>query len=137
MHAHLSPPLIRDGLLAHLAAPDPDAQQGDFDAETRALLAVALPEICLELLQWRDAARTRPAALAMALRSQALEDQLTAARQAIQLATPHDASALASACDTLQRLSPFPDERDAAAQVLVELRQDRSTDAPHNNRRAQ
>ena len=53
-------PLITDQLLAELTAPDAQASMGEWDDETRALLAVAIPEIARELLTRRTVALNRP-----------------------------------------------------------------------------
>lgn len=116
-------PLVSNDLLAELASPDFNALRGEFDAKARALLATALPEICGELLRWREAAEERPNALAMALRSQAVNTRLDAARSAIRSASWTSESALAEACETLLRHSTDTAERAAAADVLTQMRE--------------
>mgnify|MGYP003149098237 FL=1 len=69
MRATENQPLVSDELLTELADPTYQQQCGDFDVETCALLAAALPEICTELLLWRQMAASKPVALPMALRS--------------------------------------------------------------------
>lgn len=114
-------PLVSDVLLAELANPDYHAQCGDYDAETRALLATALPEICSELLRWRQTAANRPFALALALRSEAIETRLTDARRAIRAPDPIHPRALTAACETLLRHSTDAAERAAASDVLAQM----------------
>ncbi|TDE34151.1 hypothetical protein [Antarcticimicrobium sediminis] len=115
-------PLVSDNLLAQLADPDFDAQRGEFDAQTRALLAVALPEICSELLGWRQTASNRPFALALALRSEAIEARLDQARHDIRAPEPVHPNTLTAACETLLRHSTDAAERSAAADVLAQIR---------------
>lgn len=114
-------PLVSDDLLAELANPDYHQQCGEFDAETRAMLAVALPEICSELLRWRQTAANRPFALALALRSAAIEARLTDARRAISAIDPIPPHTLTTACETLLRHSTDAAERAAASDVLAQM----------------
>ncbi len=115
-------PLVSDDLLAELANPDFNAQRGEFDAETRAMLATALPEICRELLRWRQAAADQPAALALALRSEAIEAKLDNARRTIRAPDPVPRRTLIAACKTLLRHSTNATERNAASDVLTQMR---------------
>lgn len=114
------PPIISDALLRDFANPTPDQQRGEYDDETRALLAIALPEICAELLRWRDTARTRPTELALALRSESILIQLDDARRIIRAEAP-DLHDLTIACAIILRHSQDAPERDAAARVLGEM----------------
>ncbi len=114
-------PLISDTLLAELAQPTPDQQRGEYDDKTRALLAMALPEICAELLRWRDTARTRPAELALALRSESIAQLLEQSRRIIRAEAP-DRAALITACAAILRHSQDATERDAAARVLGDMK---------------
>ncbi|WOI34744.1 hypothetical protein R1T40_08470 [Tritonibacter scottomollicae] len=116
-------PLVGDDLLAELASPDYHQQCGEFDAETRAMLAVALPEICSELLRWRQTAANRPFALALALRSAAIEARLTDARRAIRAPDPIHPRALTAACETLLRHSADAAERAAASDALAQMQE--------------
>lgn len=116
-------PLVSNDLLAELANPDFDAQRGEFDAVTRAMLATALPEICSELLRWRQAAANRPFALALALRSEAIEARLTDARRAIRAPDPICPRALTAACETLLRHSTDAAERAAASHMLAQMQE--------------
>jgi len=116
-------PLVSDDLLAELANPNYHQQCGDFDAETRALLAVALPEICSELLRWRQTAANRPFALARPLRSEAIEARLTDARRAIRAPEPIHPRALTAACETLLHHSTDAAERTAASDVLAQMQE--------------
>ena len=122
MRATEDQPLVSDDLLTQLANPDFDAQRGEFDAETRALLAAALPEICRELLGWRQTARNRPFALALALRSEAIEARVDQARRDIRAPEPIHPHTLTAACETLLRHSTDATERAAAADVLAQMR---------------
>ncbi len=123
MQATQDQPFVRDDLLAKLANPAYSQLCGDFDAETRAMLATALPEICIELLRWRDAAAHRPFALALALRSESVEARLTDARRAIRAPEPIHQRALTAACETLLRHSTDDAERTAASDVLAQMRE--------------
>lgn len=116
-------PLVSDDLLAELANPNYHQQCGDFDAETRAMLATALPEICSELLRWRQTAANHPFALALALRSEAIENRLTEARRAIRAPDPIHPRALTAACETLLRHSTDAAERAAASDVLAQMQE--------------
>lgn len=116
-------PLVSDDLLAELANPNYHQQCGEFDAETRAMLATALPEICRELLRWRQVAANRPFALALALRSEAIENRLTDARRAIRAPDPIHPRALIAACETLLRHSTEAAERAAASDVLAQMQE--------------
>ncbi len=125
MEAHLQTrdfsPVVEDGILTALAALDSTALDGEFDAETQALLVTALPDICAELITWRTTARSQPATLAMALRSQLVADKIDRARLVVLSVSRTSAAELATACDTLRRYSPDPEERDAAAVVLAQI----------------
>lgn len=116
-------PLISDHLLTELANPDYARQCGDFDAETRAMLATALPEICNELLRWRQTAANRPFALALALRSEAIVAHLAGARRTIRAPDPIHPRALTAACETLLRHSTDAAERAAASDVLAQMQE--------------
>ncbi|MBT9383307.1 hypothetical protein KM176_05500 [Pseudooceanicola sp. CBS1P-1] len=89
--------------------------------ETRDFLGDTMPGLCAELLTWRRAASDHPAALAMALRSAALEGQLERARHTALHAEEGTLGDLARACDIIRRLSPSPKEREAATDVLAEI----------------
>lgn len=123
MRATQDQPLVSDDLLAELANPDFDAQRGEFDAETRAMLATALPEICSELLLWRQTARNRPFVLALALRSEAIEARLDDARRTIRAPEPAHARDLTAACETLLRHSTDAAERTTASDVLAQMQE--------------
>lgn len=116
-------PLVSDDLLAELANPDYHQQCGDFDAETRAMLATALPEICSELLRWRKASQGRSAALTLALSWEAIDTRLTNARRTIRAPEPVAASTLKAACETLLRHSTDTAERFAATEVLSQMQE--------------
>lgn len=116
-------PLVSDGLLAELANPDAQAQRGEYDAVTRALLSAALPEMASELLRWREAARYYPDALSLALRSEAIACRIDTARRTIRAPDPVPAAAMRDACETLIRHSRHADERAAARDVLAQMRE--------------
>lgn len=123
MRATENQPLVSDELLTELANPTYRQQCGDFDVETCALLAAALPEICTELLLWRQMAASKPAALAMALRSDSIESRLSDARRVVITTGAIDPGALGVACQSLMRHSIDADERAAASAVLAEMRE--------------
>ena len=54
MHTSDNPSLISDDLLTQLARPSYLQICGQFDPETRAILAIALPDLCNELLYLRQ-----------------------------------------------------------------------------------
>lgn len=116
-------PLVSDDLLAELANPDYQQQCGDFDAQTRAMLATALPEICSELLRWRQTAANRPFALALTLRSEAIKNRLANARRDIRAVDPIHSRTLTAACETLLRHSTDTAERIAASDVLEQMQE--------------
>ncbi|MFV0383668.1 hypothetical protein [Paracoccus sp. (in: a-proteobacteria)] len=109
---------VSDDLLARMSSLDHD--QRCSSADTRTMLAAALPEICRELLLWRQTARDRPFAMAMALRSEGIAMRLDEARETIRQPDP-DHVALADACATLLRHSTHAAERNAAADVLAQM----------------
>ena len=123
MRATNDQPLVSDDLLADLANPDYAQQCGEYDAQTCALLSAALPEIARELLRWRQAAANRPFALALALRSEAIETRLTEARRTIRAPDPIRPRALTAACETLLRHSTDAAERAAASDVLAQMQE--------------
>lgn len=123
MRATENQPLVSDELLTELANPTYRQQCGDFDVETCALLAAALPEICTELLLWRQMAASKPAALAMALRSDSIESRLSDARRVVSTTGAIDPGALGVACQSLMRHSIDVDERVAASAVLAEMQE--------------
>lgn len=95
-------PTISDDLLKRFANPSAQEQVGEFDPVTCAMLAVALPEICSELLKCR---------------------QLDAARGLLFASggtTVHD---LTAACETILQHSGDANDRAAAQQVLGALKE--------------
>lgn len=94
-----------------------------ISSENSALLAEALPQICTELLRWRNAAKNRPFALALALRSEAIEARVDDARSVIRAPGPIAHKDLTVACQTLLRHSKYAAERNAAADVLKQIGQ--------------
>ncbi|MEX5515691.1 hypothetical protein [Pseudophaeobacter sp. 1A09344] len=123
MHTTEATPNVSDDLLAKLANLTNPPQPGDFDVETCAKLAAVLPEICGELLRWRQTARNRPFALALALRSEAIAAKLDDARNAIRAAGPTHIRELAEACETILRHSTDATERAAASDVLSQMQE--------------
>lgn len=121
MHTPQTAPLISEALLTELANPSYAAQLGEFDADTRALLSTALPEICNELLARRKSTQGRSAATNLALQWEAIAARLEKARATIRQAGPVTHADLTEACKTLQIHSTDPAERTAAAEVLSQL----------------
>ncbi|AVO36616.2 hypothetical protein [Pukyongiella litopenaei] len=109
------PTPVSDDLLARLAG-------GGAHVELADGMPALLPAICAELLQWRQTARSRPSALSLALRSEAIAARLDRARRTIRAPEPVSAHDLAEACETLLRHSPHADERTAAADVLAQMK---------------
>lgn len=122
MRATQDQPLVSDDLLAELTHPDFDAQRGEFDAETRAMLATALPEICRELLTFRRTARNKQAEKFKAQR-QMSRRRLETARRKIRASDPIPTHTLAAACKTLLKYSTDSTERAAASDVLAQLQE--------------
>lgn len=107
-------PLITDQLLAELAAPDAQASMGEWDDETHALLAVAIPEMAAELQQ-------RRAALCIAIHPEAAQQSLERARSVIREPDPISPHKLMAACQTLLMHSRDAAERSAAKQIIAEM----------------
>lgn len=107
-------PLITDQLLAELAAPDAQASMGEWDDETRALLAVAIPEMAAEL-------QLRRAALCIAIHPEAAQQSVERARGILRSPEPIHPRALIAACQALVHHSPDAEERAAAQQALSEM----------------
>ena len=107
-------PLITDQLLAELAAPDYQSSMGEWDDETRALLAAAVPEMAAELLQ-------RRAALCIAIHPEAAKQSVERARGLLRSPDPIHPRALIAACQALVHHSPDAEERAAASQALAEM----------------
>jgi hypothetical protein len=115
-------PLVSDVILEDLATPNHDELRGEYSDERRALLAMILPDIADELLTWRRAANQRPFALSMALRSETIAHRLDNARRTIRAPEPIFPGDLREACETLIRHSSDPFERDAARDVLAQIK---------------
>ncbi|WP_320178101.1 hypothetical protein [Roseovarius pacificus] len=115
--------IVSDDTLRLLARHDPQRALGELDAEDQAILCMTLGDICDELLRWRKAARTRPSALALALRSEAIATRLENARRTIRAPGPLDQATLRAACETLLRHSTDPAERTAATEVLAQMQE--------------
>ena len=107
-------PFISTALLTELATPNNQAITGDWDAETRALLAAAVPEMAAELL-------TRRASTCIAIHPQAAAQSAERARILMQSKDPIHPTALAAACQSLMMNSDDAEERAAAQQVLSEM----------------
>jgi len=121
MQEHAEPPLISDDLLTKLAAPEYQANLGEFTDQTRALLAMALPDICEELLQHRRANHANPNVLCLAMRPEAVTQSLEAARRLIRAPEPTHIRDLTIACQTLLMHSRDATERNCAADVLAQI----------------
>lgn len=116
------PPLISDAMLRAMAAPDYAASTGEFDAETRASLAIALPEMARELLGYRaHGAKVVTLAIPHAAPDAAAAQSLSRARAVVSSAHPVACTKLTAACRTIMALSTDPIERTAAAEVLADL----------------
>lgn len=107
-------PLITSQLLAELAAPDTQASMGEWDAETRAMLAVAIPEIAAELLQHR-------ATLRRAIHPQAAQQSTERARAIIRAPDPIPPRTLMAACQTLLMHSRDAAELSAARDIIADM----------------
>lgn len=114
MQTKANTPLITDQLLAELAAPDAQASMGEWDAETRALLAVAVPEMASELLQRRQG-------LCIAIRPEAAQQSVDRARAIIRAPDPIALRDLMAACQTLLMHSRDATERSAARDIIAEM----------------
>ena len=124
-------PLITDQLLAELAAPNAQASVGEWDAQTRALLAVAIPEMAAELQKRRlvDAIKSERVAEFSAIRSRQRRDEtniqsLNRARKIVRAAPPIHPHTLTIACRTILQLSTDAAERRAAADILSQMNGD-------------
>lgn len=115
--------IVGDQLLTDLATQRPGEERGEFSDTRRAILAMALPDIAAELLAWRRAARNRPFALSLALRSDAIAARLDDARRTIRAPDPIFPRDLRDACETLVRHSSNPFERQAASEVLAQIKE--------------
>lgn len=114
MQTKANTPLITDQLLAELAAPDAQASMGEWDDETGALLAVAIPEMAAELQQ-------RRAALCIAIRPEAAQQSLERARAIIRAPDPIAPRLLMAACQSLLMHSRDAAERAAASHLINEM----------------
>lgn len=114
-------PLLTTLILTELATPDSQAMLGEWDAPTRALLSVAIPEMATELLLRRacdDAGHPTP----LNLRHQITAAQsLSRARQIVRAAPPLHPGELALACRTILQHSQNASERNAASDVLSQI----------------
>ncbi len=107
-------PLITNQLLAELAAPDAQAGTGEWDDETRAMLAMAIPEMAAELLHRRQA-------LCIAIHPNAAQQSLDRARDIIRAPEPISLRALMAACQTLLMHSRDAIELSAARDIIKEM----------------
>ena len=107
-------PLITDQLLAELTAPDHQASMGEWDDETRALLATAIPEMARELL-------TRRSALTIAIHPAAAAQSLEAARAILRAPDPINSRRLVMACRSIMLHSKDASEYNAAKDVLEQI----------------
>jgi hypothetical protein len=114
MQTNANTPLITDQLLTELASPDCQASMGEWDDETRAMMAVAVPEMAAELLQ-------RRAALCIAIHPEAAQQSVERARAIIRAPDPIAPRALMAACQTLLMHSRNAAERSAARDIIKEM----------------
>lgn len=114
MQTNANTPLLTDQLLTELAAPDAQASMGEWDDETRAILAVAIPEMASELLQ-------RRATLCIAIHPDAAQQSVERAREIIRAPDPIAPRALMAACQTLVVNSRDAAERAAAHDIITQL----------------
>lgn len=101
-------PLISDTLLAQLANPSDCEQRGEYGDATRAMLAIAVPEMAQELQARR--------------RAQAIEDRVQAALKIIHGAGPVATTTMATACETILDHCRLAHHRDAARAILNALK---------------
>lgn len=121
--------LITDRLLAELAAPNAQDSLGEWDHKTRAMLAVAIPEMAAELLRMRHVGQIRQAQAethARTMRNRkghahTTQQSLQRARDIIRAPDPIPARTLVSACQTLLMHSQDAAERSAAQQIIKEM----------------
>jgi hypothetical protein len=114
MNTNPNTPFISTRLLTELATPNNQAITGNWDAETRALLAAAVPEMAAELL-------TRRANTCIAIHPQAAAQSAERARILMRSKNPIHPMTLAAACQSLMMNSDDAEERAAAQQVLSEM----------------
>lgn len=114
-------PLISDTLLHTLANPVGNAVLGEWDAETRAMLATAIPEMAVELLRLRNQVRRQSGALILKRAPIAADMALSMARQTIRAPGPVGQKAMTAACETLLLHATNAAERHAAADVLAQM----------------
>lgn len=115
MAAQAKPALISDQLLEEMATPAYQSGIGEFDEATRAMLAVALPEMAHELL------RHRRAALSFAIHPDAAAQSLETAKTTLRSSDPIPARKLAAACSTIIAHSQNTAELSAAKVILEQL----------------
>lgn len=111
-------PLLSDDLLQSLANPVGTAVTGDWDIQTRAMLAVIIPQMAAELLVTRHRC-----GIVLRPDPKAVEQSLEDARALIRSADPVHPRQLRMACETLLLHSKYADERTAADHVLREMRE--------------
>ncbi|QBR35731.1 hypothetical protein ETW23_05830 [Leisingera sp. NJS201] len=109
-------PTISDELLKRLANPTAQEQLGEFDEVSCAMLAVALPEICSELLK----RRRNDEASRESLQATAREAALKRSRNIMRTPAPHTPRTVVRACETVMRLSTNAAERATASDVMAQ-----------------
>lgn len=114
--SHYNGPTISNHLLTRFANLSAQEQMGDFDAVTRAQLAVALPEICNELLKRRQQDADR----AKHKQRQRRDYSLGKARNIIRAVQKHSHRRVVSACETVLRQSPNIKDRAIATGILAQ-----------------
>lgn len=106
--------IVTDQLLADFAAAGPMEYLGEWDDETRAMLAMAIPEMAAELLQRRQA-------LCIAIHPEAAQQSVERARAIIRAPDPISPRALMAACQTLLMHSRDAAELSAARDIIKEM----------------
>ncbi len=112
MQNRLNP--ITNTTLLELANPSVQESLVGWDDETCAFLAVAIPEMAKEILQFREA-------LCIAIHPEAAQQSLERARAIIRAPDPITPRTLMAACQTLLMHSRDAAEQSAAKQIIKEM----------------
>jgi hypothetical protein len=107
-------PLLSTPLLTELATPNNQAITGDWDDETRAILAAAVPEMAAELMK-------RHAALCVAIHPEAAQQSVERARAIIRATDPVAPRTLMAVCQTLLMHSRDAAELSAATDIIAQM----------------
>lgn len=121
MQRQADTPLLTDALLAELAAPNAQASLGEWDDKTRALLAVAVPELAANELKRRAADRGAHRRHTKNVQSHVAAQSLRRARALVRAPDPIAPRDLIAACRTLLMLSRDAAERAAAQDIITEM----------------